>query len=75
MRESSQACGSDNENVLKGVTAGLIGGLVASWVMEEFQSAWLKLSESLEEARKKILRAGLVKNLSRPRTLNETALQ
>ena len=31
--------------VLKGLVAGTIGGLVASWVMEEFQSAWFKLSK------------------------------
>jgi putative membrane protein len=30
--------------VLKGLAAGAIGGLVASWVMDEFQSAWFKLS-------------------------------
>jgi putative membrane protein len=30
--------------VLKGLAAGTIGGLVASWVMDEFQSALIKLS-------------------------------
>jgi hypothetical protein len=35
------------------VTAGIIGGLVASWVMEEFQAAWLKLSEAFEEEKRK----------------------
>jgi putative membrane protein len=43
---------SEPENVFKGVTAGLIGGLVASWVMEEFQAAWLKLSEAFEEEKR-----------------------
>lgn len=32
--------------VLKGLAAGTIGGLVASWVMEEFQYAWIKVSSS-----------------------------
>jgi hypothetical protein len=50
MRYSLEACSNDKTNVLKGVTAGIIGGLVASWVMEEFQSLWFKLSESLEGA-------------------------
>lgn len=35
-------------NVLKGLAAGVIGGLVASAVMDEFQALWSKLSESLE---------------------------
>jgi putative membrane protein len=32
-------------SVVKGAAAGVIGGIVASWVMEEFQSTWTKLSE------------------------------
>ena len=30
-------------NVWKGIAAGAIGGIVASWVMDEFQSAWMKV--------------------------------
>lgn len=30
----------------KGLAAGLIGGLVASWTMNRFQDVWLKLSEN-----------------------------
>jgi hypothetical protein len=41
------------QSFFKGVTAGIIGGLVASWVMEEFQAAWLKLSEAFEEEKRK----------------------
>jgi len=37
--------------VLKGLAAGTIGGLVASWVMEEFQYAWVKVSNSLQQRR------------------------
>jgi putative membrane protein len=32
----------------KGLAAGVAGGLVASWVMEEFQALWGKVAESLE---------------------------
>jgi putative membrane protein len=30
----------------KGLVAGLVGGLVASWTMNRFQDVWLKLSEN-----------------------------
>ena len=36
-------------DVWKGLAAGIVGGLVASWVMDEFQSAWAKLSESTQQ--------------------------
>ncbi len=39
-------------DVLKGLAAGVVGGLVASWVMDEFQAGWSKLSESLEASQK-----------------------
>ena len=32
-------------DVVKGLAAGLIGGLLASWTMNQFQAAWSKLSE------------------------------
>jgi hypothetical protein len=31
-------------NVLKGALAGLVGGLVAAFVMSEFQSVWNKFA-------------------------------
>jgi putative membrane protein len=35
----------DNEgNVWKGIVAGLAGGLVASWTMNQFQAAWTRLA-------------------------------
>jgi hypothetical protein len=34
MRETGDA------NILKGMLAGAMGGLVASWTMNEFQKAW-----------------------------------
>ena len=36
----------DEGDVLKGLAAGLIGGLVASWTMNRFQDVWLKLAGS-----------------------------
>jgi Protein of unknown function (DUF1440) len=39
--------------VLKGLAAGTIGGLVASWVMEEFQYAWSKASSNLLQRQQK----------------------
>ena len=33
-----------NHDLLKGLAAGAIGGLVASWVMNEFQYAWIKVA-------------------------------
>ena len=35
-------------SVWKGVAAGAIGGIVASWVMEEFQSALMKVVKNLQ---------------------------
>ena len=40
----------DNEaSVWKGVVAGLAGGLVASWTMNQFQAAWTKIQEGSEK--------------------------
>ena len=36
-------------NVLKGLVAGLAGGLVASWTMNQFQAAWTRVSEGFEK--------------------------
>src|SRR6476469_3452273 len=38
-------------HVLKGLVAGTVGGLVASWVMEEFQTAWTKAAEGQHSQR------------------------
>jgi putative membrane protein len=37
-------------DVAKGLVAGLIGGLVASWTMNRFQDVWAALSESSEQS-------------------------
>jgi hypothetical protein len=36
--------------MLKGLAAGLIGGLVASWTMNRFQDVWSKFSEGNEQS-------------------------
>ncbi len=39
--------------VLKGLVAGVVGGLVASWTMNQFQSLWSKLAEGDEQSQDK----------------------
>ncbi len=46
MREERKANKRDEGDVWKGIAAGLIGGLAASWTMNRFQDVWLKLSEN-----------------------------
>lgn len=41
--------GRRNGDVLKGMVAGLAGGLVASWTMNQFQAAWSKAAEGFEK--------------------------
>ena len=36
-------------DVLKGMAAGVLGGLAASWVMNQFQSTWAKLIDRVEK--------------------------
>src|SRR5262249_44151930 len=36
-------------NVWKGMVAGLAGGLVASWTMNQFQAAWTRIQEGSEK--------------------------
>ncbi len=43
----------NGNDVLKGLAAGLIGGLVASWTMTQFQALVTKVSEDDEKARSK----------------------
>ncbi len=50
MRNDSRTNGRGKGDVLKGLAAGVIGGLVASYVMEEFQAVWSKVSESMEQS-------------------------
>jgi hypothetical protein len=39
-----------NANIIKGAAAGLVGGLVASWVMNQFQACLTKLMEGQEKS-------------------------
>lgn len=38
-----------NPNILKGIVAGLAGGFIASWTMNQFQAAWTRMSENNEK--------------------------
>lgn len=49
MRKERITNGKAEPDVLKGVAAGLIGGLVASWTMNQFQAAWTKATEGFEK--------------------------
>jgi putative membrane protein len=40
----------DAPDVLKGLVAGIAGGLLASLVMEQFQALWTKAAEAIERA-------------------------
>ena len=39
----------NDKSVLKGLVAGLAGGLVASWTMNQFQAAWTRIAEGSEK--------------------------
>lgn len=41
---------NDRGDVLKGVVAGLAGGLIASWTMNQFQAAWTRIAEGAEKS-------------------------
>lgn len=39
-----------DQNIWKGLVAGLAAGLVASWTMNQFQSAWTRIAEGFEKS-------------------------
>ncbi len=39
----------DDGNVWKGLVAGLAGGLIASWTMNQFQAAWMRVATNSEK--------------------------
>jgi hypothetical protein len=39
----------NDKSVLKGLVAGLAGGLVAAWTMNQFQAAWTRIAEGSEK--------------------------
>ena len=48
--QSGNGRARDKDSVLKGLAAGVIGGLVASWTMNQFQAALGKLMENEERS-------------------------
>src|SRR5215211_3532269 len=50
MRDEKRANGRDGADVWKGLAAGLVGGLVASWTMNQFQAVWSKVAEGFEKS-------------------------
>lgn len=45
MTDATETNNRGERDVFKGLVAGLVGGLVASWTMNRFQDLWLELSE------------------------------
>jgi putative membrane protein len=41
---------NDDTSIWKGMVAGLAGGLLASWTMNQFQAAWTRISEGGEKS-------------------------
>ncbi|HEX8845288.1 MAG TPA: DUF1440 domain-containing protein [Pyrinomonadaceae bacterium] len=50
MGDGKQVNGLDESDVWKGLAAGLVGGLVASWTMNQFQAAWSRVAEGFEKS-------------------------
>ena len=48
MQNTRRVNGCDASDLWKGLAAGLIGGLVASWTMNRFQDVWSKLAKGVE---------------------------
>ena len=48
MQDIQRVNGCHASDVWKGLAAGLIGGLVASWTMNRFQDVWSKLAKGIE---------------------------
>jgi putative membrane protein len=46
MRDGTGTIKRGEGDVLRGLAAGLLGGLVASWTMNRFQDVWMKLAGS-----------------------------
>jgi hypothetical protein len=49
MQDIRRVKGCDAGDAWKGLAAGLIGGLVASWTMNRFQDVWTKLTKGIED--------------------------
>jgi putative membrane protein len=49
MKNERNANNRDECDVWKGFAAGLVGGLVASWTMNQFQAGWTRAAEGFEK--------------------------
>lgn len=49
MKAVTQRQQVNTQDLVKGAVAGLVGGLVASWTMNQFQAAWSKATEGFEK--------------------------
>ena len=49
MQDKQRTNGPDSRNLWKGLAAGLVGGLIASWTMNRFQGVWSKLDKRIED--------------------------
>jgi putative membrane protein len=47
MQDIRRVNGCDASDMWKGLAAGLVGGLVASWTMNRFQDVWSKLAKGI----------------------------
>src|SRR5687767_5153204 len=48
MQDTTRTNRRDDNNVWKGLAAGLIGGLVASWTMNRFQDVWSQVAKGIK---------------------------
>ena len=48
MQGTTRTNGRDDNRLWKGLAAGLIGGLVASWTMNRFQDVWSTVATGVE---------------------------
>jgi len=48
MQDTTRTNGRDDNSVWKGLAAGLIGGLVASWTMNRFQDVWSTVAKGAQ---------------------------
>ena len=49
MRAITQRHPVNGQSLVKGTIAGLVGGLVASWTMNQFQAGWTKATEGFQK--------------------------
>jgi uncharacterized membrane protein YagU involved in acid resistance len=49
MQDTQRIKGSRHNDLWKGLAAGIVGGLVASWTMNRFQDVWSKIGKGIED--------------------------